>query len=397
MSLVFLIAVPLFSPLFASGFSPEERGGLARLAWYFLPWTAVCIPYYAAAARHKMEWRFNRVFIAEIVIVVVSIGFLVFAHGDIRLLPIAYASGYAAGLVLLATDAALWRRVRDLSPPSVRDVLRNIGELFLANQTNGLASLIDRHMQSFLVAGGIGAVNYSTQITSSVANLLSFRDVYMVPLTQQAERAERLERLLCGVMLISVPASGFVSCFAPDVVQVLLQHGRFDATATATTAEALRIGAFTFITAGLMSPLARMFQILDRIHYAQVTYLSGAVSVAVFGYLFVIALGWGVRGVAIMQLLSSVAPTVVTAYLVDRFGIRMRWRVILGWIVLAGLVSGIAAVAALAAASDFLNPWLRLVVGGAVYGSVVLACYFVARGQLRGIVYGLTPSGGRSL
>jgi len=392
-SVVFLVAVPLFAPIYASGFSPEERSGLAKLAWYFLPWTAVCMPYYAATARHKMEWHFNRVFISEIIIVVVSIGVLALQHGDIRMLPIAYASGYAAGLLQLAADAALWRRARERTASSVRDVLRNIGELFLANQSAGLQSLIDRHMQSFLVAGGIGAVSYSTQITSTVANLLTFREIYMVPLTQQADRAGRLERLLSGFMLISVPASGFVACFAPDLVQALLQHGRFDATATALTAEVLRIMAFSFILAGVLTPLARMFQIIDRIHYAQLTYLSGAISLLIFGYLFVIVLGWGVRGVATMQLLSSVAPTIVTAYLVDRGGIKLHWRVILGWGVLAASVSVIASIAAFAAVAGVEDIWLRLMVGGAAYGSVVLACYFLARAQLRGIIYGLSPSG----
>lgn len=391
MTLVFLIAVPLFAPIFATGFLPEEREGLTKLAWYFAPWTLISMPYYAAAARHKMEWRFNRVFIAEIAIVVVSIGFLTVWHGDIRLLPVAYAAGYAAGFVLLIAGAALWRFAAGASPPSVRGVLRNIGELFLANQTAGLASLVDRHMQSFLAAGGIGAVNYSTQITSTLANLLTFRDIYVVPLTQQAERAERLERLLSGVLLLAVPAACFVACLAPDLVKVLLQRGRFDAAATALTSEALRIVAFSLVTAGVMAPLARMFQIIDRIHYTQVAYLSWAAANAIFGYLFVIILGWGIQGVALMQLVASALTAVVTAYVVDRCGIKLRWRAILGWLTLAAFVSGMASVAALAAISGMENAWSRLFAGGATFGSVVLFCYFLARGQLRGIVFGLQP------
>ncbi len=391
-SLAFLIAVPLLAPIFATGFSPEERSNLTRLAWYFLPWTFLCLPYYAAAARQKMEWRFNRVFTAEIVIVAVSIGMLVFRHGDIRLLPIAYAAGYGAGLVHLTAGAALLRHDRNEPRTSVRGVLRNVGELFLANQTGGLVSLLDRHFQSFLATGGVGAVNYSGQIIASLSNLLAFRDIYVVPLTQHADRAERLERLLSGLLLLSIPFAGFVACLAPDLVTALLQRGRFDATATALTAAVLRIGALSLVPQAVTGPLARMFQIIDRIHNTHVLYLAMAVSIVVFGYLFVIMLGWGVQGVASMQLGSSVVAAIVTSYLIDRCGIRLRWLPILGSLMLGLAVAGIASLAAAVAISRLEDTWLRLAAGGAAYSFVVLLCYFSARTQLRGIVFGKPPS-----
>jgi len=396
MSLVFLVAVPLLAPIFATGFSPEERAGLTRLAWYFLPWTFLCLPYYAAAARHKMDWRFNRVFTTEIVVVAVSIGVLTVRHGDVCMLPFAYACGYGAGLVQLAVGAGLWRPALDVVSPSVRGVMRNIGELFTANQTGTVASLADRHMQSFLVAGGIGAVNYSTQIVASLANLLTFRDIYVVPLTQTADRHQRLERLLTGLLLAAVPLSGVVACLAPDIVHVLLQRGRFDATATELTAGALRIGAFSFIPAAVTTPLFRMFQIMDRIHYSHIVYLTVAISTLVFGYLFVIMLGWGVQGVALMQLVGSVLTAIVTAYLVDHCGIKLRWRPILRWFALAALVGAVAYFAAAAAISELDNAWLRLAIGGTAYSLVVLFCYFCVRAQLRDIVFGLATVEKRS-
>ena len=391
-SVAFLIAVPLLAPIFATGFSPEERGSLSKLAWYFLPWTLVCVPYYAAAARHKMEWRFNRVFAAEIIIVVVSIGCLVLRHGDIRTLPLAYAAGYGAGFALLAVGTVPWQRASSAVSPSMHGVVRNVGELFLANQTAGLASLADRHMQSFLAPGGIGAVNYATQITSSLASLLAFRDIYIVPLTQQADRAERLERLLCGLLLLAVPLVGLVACLAPEMVQVLLQRGRFDATASALTAAVLRIVAFSLITSVVMTPLVRVLQIIDRIHLMQVVYLSWAVSVVIFGYLFVVMLDWGVQGVALMQLSASALTTTVTVFVVGRCGIQLRWWAILGWLTLAAVVSGVAYLAAIAAIWQLENTWLRLAIGGAAYALVVLFCYFCARAQLRGVVFGLASS-----
>ena len=151
-SAIFLVAVPVLTPVIATGFSVPEKKGLAELAWYFLPWTLICLPYYAAAARHKMEWRFNRVFVAEIVIIAISIGALALWHDDIEHLPLAYAAGYMAGLLLLIVGAGLVWPKKKSAQPSLRGILRNMAELFGANQSGSLAGMVDRHIQSFVPA-----------------------------------------------------------------------------------------------------------------------------------------------------------------------------------------------------------------------------------------------------
>src|SRR3974390_3526396 len=135
-SFIFIIAVFVLAPVVATGFSAPEPAGFESLTCFFLPWTLVYLPYYAAAAFHKMEWRFNRVFVAEITVVAVSIGCLVMWHNDVRMLPVAYAAGYLGGLVQLVAGTPLWRLLGDRAG-SLPEVMRNIGELFLANQTGG--------------------------------------------------------------------------------------------------------------------------------------------------------------------------------------------------------------------------------------------------------------------
>jgi putative peptidoglycan lipid II flippase len=391
-SIVFLGAIPLLAPIFATGFPLEERAQLAGLAWYFLPWTVISVPYYAVAARYKMEWRFNRVFIGEVIVVAVSIAFIGVWHGNIRMLPLAYASGYGVGLIQLVAGAGLWRRVTDAVSPSVRAVLRNIGEMFLANQAGSLASLVDRHMQSFIVPGGIGAINYSTQIVASLSSLLTFREIYVVPLTQQADRARRLERLLSGLLLLAVPLAGLVACFAPELVTILLQRGRFDATAAMLTTQALRISALSIVTGTVCLPMLRMFQILDRIRFTQALFLLSALEYAVFGYIFVMLLGLEVRGVAYMQIASSAVSAIVAAGLLSRCGIRPNWWQVLSPLLFALVVSGTASLVAILAVSGLENAWARLIGGGATYGVVILIFYFLARSQLRAIVLAAPPS-----
>lgn len=420
LSVLFVIAVPVLSPILATGFSPQERNSLGPLAWYFLPWTLLCVPYYAAAARHKMEWHFNRVFAAEMIVILVSIGALTVWHADVTALPFAYACGYGAGLIQLGIGAGFWRRKGPPSEtPPLRSVVRNIVELFFANQTAGLAALVDRHMQSFLAAGGVGAVNYSTQITASLSTALTFREVYTVPLTYQSDRALRVERLLCGLILLSVPFAGAVSCFSTDIVRILLEHGQFDSAATAMTASALSIVAFTLITSSILAPMVRVLQIVDRIHYMHITYAAWAVSLAIFGYLFVLTLGWGVTGIAVMQLVGSIVATVVACCMVRVSGLRLRWISIIGWLVVAGggtfvaYLAGRAAMFYVMATSASEVPgvggirlsktwfnlswlstislheiWLPLFAGIAAYGAVIIVFYFVIRGKLRGVLFG---------
>ena len=150
-----LVAVPVLTPVIATGFSVPEKKGLAELAWYFLPWTLICLPYYAAAARYKMEWRFNRVFVAEILIIVISIGALALWHDDIEHLPLAYAAGYMAGLLLLIVGAGLVWPKKKSARPSLRAILTEYGRA-VWRQSIGQSCWYGRPAYSILCPGRRG-------------------------------------------------------------------------------------------------------------------------------------------------------------------------------------------------------------------------------------------------
>jgi len=383
-SAVMLAVLPLLAPIVATGFNPVERSELFHLAWYFLPWTLLFVPYYAAAARHKGKRNFNRVFTAEIVIGCVSIGFLALWHDTIASLPLAYGAGYALALLSLLPGSGLIWTARTRSP---RQVLRNIGELFFANQTGNISSLVDRHFQSLIPAGGIAAVGYSTQLINGLSTLLVFREIFVVPLSETERRAEKLERLIIGLLLLSVPVAAFTAGFAHEVIQILYGRGHFDAGAIDLTSRVLGISVWSLITSSVGTPLFRMFQIVDRIGLTHIAYLASAVFLAGFGYLFVGILDLGAPGVAWMLLGNSILGLGVLAYLVARSGISIGWRRVSGYFAFAVVVSGLAALAALAAASPFDAPWERLLAGGVVFAVVVAGVYFVVRARLRHIIY----------
>jgi putative peptidoglycan lipid II flippase len=393
-SLLLILAVPLLAPIIATGFGHQEWPNLSRIAWYFIPWICAYLPYYAVAAWYKSKWQFRRIFSAEIAVVITSIAVLALWHHDIRALPLAYAAGYAAGLIFCLPRSELLHRSSKVRSQGLRDLLRNIGEFYLTNQTGSLATLVDRHMQSFVPAGGVAAINYSSQLIVNISNLLVLREAFVVPLAQQENRADKLERLISGLMFVAVPLAGIVVCFAPEIVQVLFQRGRFGAAATELTAEALRINALGLLVAPILPPICRMLQIIDRINYTHLMLLAMAAACAISGYVFVLALGLGVRGVALMQLASSIAGCAVAAWMVARCGIALGWHRIVRCLMFAAAATAVAGLVAMAASWPFANAWARLLAGGAAYALVVLAFYLPARSHIRSIVFGAIPAPG---
>jgi putative peptidoglycan lipid II flippase len=380
-ALLMVVATPLIAPFAATGFDPAERAELWRLAWYFLPWIMLYLPYYAASARFKGDWRFNRVFSAEILVGAVSILALFLGHWSIVQLPFAYAVGYGAGLLWLLPGSGLL----GVAPgrQGLGRVLRDVGDLYLANQTGNAPSLVDRHFQSLVPPGGIAAIGYSAQLVNGLSNLLTMREIYLVPLAGAEGRAERLERLITGLLLLSVPLAGAIACFAPEIIQLLFQRGRFGAAATALTADVLRIYAVILIPAAINTPLIRMFQILDRIRFIHLLNLASALIYIVFGAVFISWLEFGATGIAWMYVASSLPITTILVLLIQRFGIALRWRRLAGYFLLAAGATAMAAAGALAAASSSSSDWARLLTGGAVYGLVVSLIYFLARPRLR--------------
>ena len=57
-----------------------------------------------------------------------------------------------------------------------------MGNQYLANQMGSLSGLVDRYFQSYLMGGGISALGYVGQIVNNLSSLMTFREIYVVPL-----------------------------------------------------------------------------------------------------------------------------------------------------------------------------------------------------------------------
>ena len=372
----------LAMPVVAAGFAPSERAFVSHLGWFFIPWIIVVVPYYALSAHLKAVWQFSWVFAAEILAMIVSIAVLWFDHATVAALPIAYGAGYAAAALLL-----LLRRGLKASGEAVRTpgFMTSMSKQYLATQVGTTTGFADRYFQSFLLTGGISALGYVGLIVNSLSSLLTFREIYVVPLATEAGREQKLGRILQGLVLISIPCTVFLVVYAEAIVSVLLQRGKFTAEAAVVTAAVLRIQALSLLVSTMLAPLERMFQILDRLSLTQIRYLTALVATLVFQFLFVFYLGMDVQGVAWGWLCSSIVVLALVIVMVRRCDVVIRWRGILANAAFAAITAGIAIGISWPLASLFTG-LPELAVSGGLYGLVVALSYFMIRARLRLII-----------
>jgi putative peptidoglycan lipid II flippase len=252
-------------------------------------------------------------------------------------------------------------------------------------QVGTATGLADRYFQSFLVPGGISALGYVGLIVSSLSSLMTFREIYVVPLASETGREQKLERMLQGLVLISIPCSLFLVVYAEPIVSVLLQRGKFTPEAAAVTASILRIQSLGLLISTILAPLERMFQILDRLLFVQLRYLIAFIATLIFQSFFVFYLALDVQGVSWGWLCNAILVLCLVIVMVRHCGVVIRWRGIVANAAFAAATTVVAMGISWPVASRF-SGLSELIMGGALYAFVIASSYFAARARLRLIV-----------
>lgn len=389
LSLVFIIAVPIATRLMTVGFSIPDKKAVESMSLYFLPWILVSLPYYALCSFYKSIRHFNIVFFGEVVISVVSLVFIFLFHSDTKFIPLAYFMGYLFAFSMLFTlSFKYFNRVGRLFSAEMKKVYKNFAELFGANQIGALSSVVERFFQSFLLSGGISVLSYSAQITTNMAGMLSFRDIFLVPLSAVKDRSEKLERTIIGLSMIAMPIMLFLSYYSGDVVSFLFQRGKFGADAVLLTSSVLSVYSLVLLPGIAGVPVFRMFQVIDKIKLTGVVYLITAVNFAVLGTLFVFVLKLGVHGMALMVVISGYISSAVSLYMLNKNGIRVNVIKIFKYIVYSMAASLLTLFLVKIIPYYSEEPFMRLLVHGSIYMGVILIAYLPLRKKMSYIVGG---------
>lgn len=386
---LFKLAIPLLLPVAAPGFSAEEVQRAVSLVDWFLPWSILSLLQLALASLHRVSGRMGRVIAAELASGAVSCVAIFAWHPHVEAIAVAYAAGCGVGILVLLPGL----RVRLGSPaalPSrtIPGTLRNVGELVVAQQAGAACRIAERGLLSLLPSGSIAAWGYAALISGTATSLLTFRDAFLQPLSMAENRAERLERALCGLVLLAVPAAGFMVVAATPLLTIALERGAFDAAATAQSAFFLAAQAVTVPGTVVTVIVTRMFLVLDRNWLLLGYFLAHLAGIALLGTAAVVLLGLGVMGFAVAIVLNTYASTVVACLLLHRTGLRLRWQCVLQHAAGASVLAAIGAVLAHVVAGG-MPPLVALPVMAVLYALPIAAGYYVARGRLREIVTGV--------
>ena len=301
----------------------------------------------------------------------------------------AVALGYVAGgivqlgyMYVVARTKGLRVRPRvRFRDPEIRVAFRLLRLPLAGTGLNMFARAVERFFASFLPAGSITILNYAWVVVNSLGGAIFFRSVVvaLLPRLSEARRDDDVSRQLVGdgvrlMALISIPLTAFVIALAQPLVRLLFQRGAFSPTSALLLGSVLAIYALQF-------PLDAITRVFLSFWYSRldtrVPFHNVALGVGI-DVVFAAILVWpfGIRGLALAYVLSSVGNLLHGYITVDR---RLHLRLspllrLLGKIVLASALAGVAGAATLAAlpASPGLFNRVLAVAVPAVAASAVL-------------------------
>jgi putative peptidoglycan lipid II flippase len=257
------------------------------------------------------------------------------------LAPLARPLGRAAWGVTLGAAAALllqlplvWRhRLSALEPPragtaqtrSIRAVARLAAPLAAGYAVHHLILFVDRAMATQLGAGRAAALSYAYHLALVVGQVsgLAVSTVLFPRLAEQvaAGKSDRVRESLAGalrfVAVVGIPAAAALILLRVPLVQLLFEHGAFDAAATAAVAAPLVWYAVAVLADAFCQPLWRV--IYARRRMWTVLGVNGLQTGVRLLANVVLTRALGYNGLALSAVLGLAVQLVTLAWLTRRY------------------------------------------------------------------------------
>lgn len=212
--------------------------------------------------------------------------------------------------------APLW----DLKDPGVRRVLRSLLPIVFGLASGQIIALnLARFFAFGLPPSELPAIGYANRLMQVPLDLLAsgpaialFPTLSMLGAQQNfAEMRERLARTLRVTILMTLLATALLAALRFSVLELLLQHGRFDKAATKHTSTVLFAYAFCIVGLGAQQLLARGFYAVNE---TRPPIIAGLIGVAIFGVLGTVSLHTS-AGASGLALSAAVAVSVLSVLL----------------------------------------------------------------------------------
>jgi peptidoglycan biosynthesis protein MviN/MurJ (putative lipid II flippase) len=382
------IIFPVLAIPFTAGFSVAERASIQSLAVHFVPWALLVIPFTAMGACMKSAWNYRQFFAAELMVTLVSTGAIFLWHDHVSDIALAYAYGYGVAVFYLGMHLGRFSYAAHGIHFPWRVFLSRLSRHLGSNQVGTLYALAERFWFSYLPAGGIAALGVVQQLTMSLAGLLSLRDAYLVPLADEAGRAQKITRLLSGLFLITAVAAVFVAAAAEPICAILFQYGKAGAKDISLVANLLTIGMVGVLMSVVGTPVWRLQQVSAQYRPLVGVYLVNAALTMLLGQVFVGWLQLGAEGMAIIGAINATWVCLAALYYARAFGARLS-RAQAALLLQSAIFFVLAGFVAHMVLTSFDTSAIgRLVAGGCAYGALLLVYLLVFHRRLRPILEG---------
>lgn len=150
---------------------------------------------------------------------------------------------------------------------NIRQMLILVGPVFISTGVNQLNSIVDRSMASGLVEGSVSALNYSSEVSNIVTQviILSLTTILYPKMTMlfaednTREQSRFTEKYLSIVMVLVFPLTVLVFFFSEEIIQILFGRGAFTEETISFVSDALKVYAIGIIGASFRDVLNKVF------------------------------------------------------------------------------------------------------------------------------------------
>ena len=300
---LYALVSPFLATVMTSGFTEVQTKALSVFVYWFVPWLLVYPVFNALTSILKSMEKFLISTFAEVVYMFSSLVVIyLFASTQVEIIPVSQFIGHSLAIAFLL--AAFVKSSRRLSLQSFKlseykQVIKNALLLLTSHPIKITSSVIERNFQSNLPVGGISALGYASQLTSSISAVLNFKQIYVVPLSKTEGRDEKFHRLLVGLFYLTIPIALVNYVLASDIIAFVYGGGNFDFESVSKTSIAYAVLSFSIVSSAVNVPVLRMYQIVDIVHKTILISTLSIASIALQLYVFVIYLDLGLYGYAL--------------------------------------------------------------------------------------------------
>lgn len=218
--------------------------------------------------------------------------------------------GLAVGLILgtIAQFALQIPAVRGLgmryeaslswSHPEVRRMRQDTLWITAIVVLGQITTLTDRFFASSLEEGSVSALTFAATLCRLVPFMLYFSlltssfPTISEMAAQEQEFGNLTNRLLRFTALVMIPASILLFLLGNPLVQLLFEHGRFDAQATQLTYTAIQYYSFGFLAFALQGPFVQSFFVLRKTAFMLVWSLVTVILNILLNYALLCMMGY---------------------------------------------------------------------------------------------------------